>query len=247
MSLVQPRLPRLGLVLPAKDPGAGFEPHLSELVSLATSRGSCEVLVIDDGSIRTDVSSRVYSPAFCLRHVSNMGKGAALRTGFTHFLSSGYEDDDLIGFIDADGDIPASCVFTLASLAADVDLVIGAKTSSYTASPYRKLASGVFSVLTRILMPTSVRQTQVGVKVFKAGFLRRHLSCTVSEGFLLDVELLSCAYQNQDRIRVVGVDCTTAKYESTVTKRHVLQMFVSLCKLSFTTRRGRKFRSHRRI
>jgi glycosyltransferase involved in cell wall biosynthesis len=243
MPSAQSKLPRFGLVVPAKDPGASFEPHMNELVLLASSRGSCEILVVDDGSTRTNVASRVSLPVTCLRHNLNKGKGAALRTGFLHFLSTGYEDDDLIGFIDADGDIPASWAFTLASLAAGADLVIGAKTSSHIASPYRKLASGVFSFLAGILMPTSVSETQVGVKVFKAGFLRRHLPHTVSDGFLLDVELLSCAYQNQSRVHVAGVDYITAKSESTVTKRHVLQMFASLCKLSLMTRRGRKFKT----
>jgi len=233
---------RIGIVLPAKDPGPSFEPHLASVLRHSTLRPGVEVVVVDDGSTGTGISGRVPIPASCLRHESNLGKGAALRTGFHHYLDSGFSDGDLIGFIDADGDIDASYVFTLADTIGSAAAAVGIPADSWSASPLRRLASIGFSTLVSVLMPTGVVRTQVGVKVFKAGFLRKYLGLCTQDGFLLDVELLAAAHHNGEEVVQIGVDFKTAASESTVRPRHVVQMAVGLSRLAVCTRRGRTLR-----
>jgi len=242
-AMAQPyHLPRLGIVIPAKDPGASFDGHLARLLRLAQERTNVDVVVVDDGSTRTDLAPRVPTPAVLLRHESNRGKGAALRTGFTHLLSLGYGAGDLLGFIDADGDIAAEELFRLADLAVGTPGAVGAKTAAHRSSLLRATTSAVFAGLVRLLVPTGMARTQVGVKVFDAGFLARALPHSQEEGFLLDVELLAYAYRNQVSLSQVGVAFTTAATESTVRPKHVRQVAHGLLKLSVRTRRGSRLR-----
>jgi glycosyltransferase involved in cell wall biosynthesis len=242
-------IPRFGIVLPAKDPGLGFIPHLEHVSSLATSHSRCDVVVVDDGSgNKHPFSSTSQYGALCITHPQNLGKGAALRTGFNHLLSS-YTDTDIIGFIDADGDIPADQVFALARVLhespADVVAVVGTKRSqgsTYTAPLLRRLMSRAFSVLSESCMPTNVGDTQVGVKVFRAGFLREVLPKTSSTGFLLDVELLAAATRNDLQVGILPVDIALARHTSTVTLSAVAKMGTGLLELAARTRRGKKFR-----
>lgn len=243
VSMAQPQPPpRLGIVVPAKDPGVSFDGHLGRLLRLAQERTNVEIVVVDDGSVRGDLAPRIPDPAMLLCHESNRGKGAALRTGFTHLLGLGYGDGDLLGFIDADGDIAAEELYRLAALAAGTPGAVGAKTSAHRSSLLRTITSAVFAGLVRLLLPTGIRHTQVGVKVFDAGFLARALPHTREEGFLLDVELLAYAYRNHVPMSQVGVSFTTAATESTVRPRHVRQMALGLLKISARTRRGRRLR-----
>ena len=235
-------LPRLGIVVPAKDPGASFDGHLAKLLRLAQERTNVEVVVVDDGSVRGDLEQRVHAPAMFLRHESNRGKGAALRTGFTHLLGRGFGAGDLLGFIDADGDIAAEELFRLAELAAGTPGAVGAKTDAHRSSLLRATTSAVFAGLVRLLVPTGMARTQVGVKVFDAGFLARALPHSREEGFLFDVEVLAFAYRNRVSLSQVGVVFTTAATESTVRPKHVRQMAFGLLKLSARTRRGRLLR-----
>lgn len=234
--------PRLGIVVPAKDPGVSFDAHLSRLLRLAQERTNVEVVVVDDGSVRGDLAPRVPAPAMFLRHESNRGKGAALRTGFIHLLGLGYKEGDLLGFIDADGDIAAEEFFRLAELSIGTSGAVGAKTLAHRSSLLRATTSAVFAGLVRLLVPTGMDRTQVGVKVFDAGFLGRALPHTQEEGFLLDVELLAYAYRNHVPLSQVGVAFTTAATESTVRPKHVRQMALGLLKISVRTRRGRRLR-----
>jgi len=55
-----------------------------------------EVLVVDDGSSDNTYEKAKMSGASIIRHTTNQGKGAALKTGFKH--SKG----DIVVFIDAD-------------------------------------------------------------------------------------------------------------------------------------------------
>ncbi len=95
--------------------------HISAVVK-ATRKYVDEVIVVDDGS--SDDTFKQAKPAdIVLRHIVNMGKGLAMRTGFEAALR---HKADVIVFIDADGqhkpeDIPK----LLAKLDSGYDMVSG--------------------------------------------------------------------------------------------------------------------------
>ncbi len=80
-------------------PAYNAEDTIGEIIK-GCKRYVRDVIVVDDGSSdRTSLISKAEG-AFVLRHEKNMGKGMALRTGFSYTLSEGY---DGVITIDADG------------------------------------------------------------------------------------------------------------------------------------------------
>ncbi|HEX8152624.1 MAG TPA: glycosyltransferase family 2 protein, partial [Thermoanaerobaculia bacterium] len=101
------------------------------------------VLVIDDGS--TDRTSEVAreAGAIVLRHETNRGKGAALKTGFAYALQHGY--DGVIS-LDADGQHLAGEIakFIAARAGSGADLIIGGRAHLFSGMlPRRRLANRV--------------------------------------------------------------------------------------------------------
>jgi glycosyltransferase involved in cell wall biosynthesis len=154
-----------------------------------------EVVAVSDGS--TDGSEHSIEGVDRRVRVvvlpSNQGKGEALRVGM------GQSAGTRIGFIDADGDIPPALMgqFLAVSLADDPDMVIGSKThpkSENASGGARRLLSALWQVVTRILFQLPVKDSQVGIKLFRADVVHEVLPLTVRRGFSFDLELLVLAH-----------------------------------------------------
>lgn len=87
--------PEVWVVVPAYNEAARLAATLESLLTVATS-----VVVVDDGS--PDDTARVAAqyPVWVLRHVVNLGQGAAIQTGITFSLRQGAE---YVATFDADG------------------------------------------------------------------------------------------------------------------------------------------------
>ena len=91
----------ISVVIPAFDEEAAIASVVAEIdATLRRSGVPAEILVVDDGS--HDRTARVAADACArvLRHRSNRGYGAALKTGITA------ASHDIIAIIDADGTYP---------------------------------------------------------------------------------------------------------------------------------------------
>src|SRR5664280_55916 len=85
-------------------------------------------VVVDDGSADNTVGAARAAGAIVIRHESNVGKGAALKTGFRYLMDSGY--DGAIA-IDADGQHdPAEIPLFIAAAEQGYDMVIGNRMSN---------------------------------------------------------------------------------------------------------------------
>jgi len=127
-----------------------------------------------------------------IRHPCNMGKGAALRTGFTQAKT------DLIAFIDADGDLPPSLLVELlrAQQHFDADIVFGSKLhpeSVVDISALRHIYSTTYRLLMRVLFQLDIRDTQTGIKLFRRDVIETVLPTLRENAFALDLELFIAA------------------------------------------------------
>ncbi len=188
----------LTMVVPYYNPGNRLRPHVEALIAVLKESGlKTEIIAVSDGS--TDASDKSLDglAPWALRSIklpSNQGKGEALRVGLA--MGRGR----YVGFIDGDGDLPASLVgsFIEVALADHPDIVLGSKRhpcSQVIYPPIRRLYSWGYQQLVRVLFGLPVRDTQTGIKVVRRAVLADVLPLMVEKRYAFDLELLVAARQ----------------------------------------------------
>jgi glycosyltransferase involved in cell wall biosynthesis len=193
---------RLSLVMPAYNEAAGIADAVAEaheaLVGLAYE---FELLVVDDGS--TDgTGAKVAELAVLwprvrlLTHSTNLGYGAALRTGFE---AARFE---LVAFTDADGQFFLDDLEDLVTLAHECPVAVGRRVDRK--DPWRRrFLSWGYNGLARLFLGTGVRDCDCALKVFQRDALQYLLP--ESAGFFVNSEMLCRARQFGFAVAEVGV------------------------------------------
>ncbi len=187
-----------------------------------------EIIAIDDGS--TKFSS--YSEAKKVKskkvkvigYKNNMGKGHALKYGFNEVTG------DYVIFMDADLELPPHQIknFMEALKKHKVDVVIGSKRlrgAEVHYPPTRRLMSWVFQMIIRILFGLNVRDTQVGMKLFKYKVLKKVFPKILVKRWAFDVEVLVNANKLGYKIKEIPVRLDF-KFSSGIKKRDVINMLL---------------------
>jgi glycosyltransferase involved in cell wall biosynthesis len=186
--------------MPAFNEASHIERNLRETVdTLAGIDCDFEVIVVDDGS--RDDTWRVaaaslaehYSNVRLLRYDENEGKGNAVMRGTA--VATG----DYIVFLDADMDLhPAQLpAFFDIMTRENADVVIGSKLHPRSDVNYplsRRIVTMGYYTLVRVLFGLPLRDTQTGLKVFKAPVLRRVFPKVLVKRFAADIEMLAVAH-----------------------------------------------------
>ena len=121
-----------------------------------------------------------------LRHATNRGYGAALRTGFEAARF------DLVAFTDADCQFDLTDLGTLAPLAAEYPIVAGYRADRK--DPWRRrFFSWGYNRLARTLLGTRLRDVDCALKVFRRDVLAELLP--ESRGFFVNTEMMTRARQ----------------------------------------------------
>lgn len=210
------------VILPAMNEGHIIEKTLKELTAeLDLCVADYEVIVVDDGS--TD-DTFVAASRFAnqdprinvLAYPENQGKGYALRQGFN--ASRG----DIVIFYDADLDIPPACIQALLEIlnANDLGGVVGSRMhrdSDDHRSLKRKFLSHAVHIFVWTLFRISVKDTQVGLKVFRRQALEPIMGLPRVKGFAFDIELLALARMTGIKIGEAPVRIEYVQQPSTVT------------------------------
>lgn len=164
----------LSVVVPVYNEEDGIEEIANRVLAVGSALkkvgvDTVELLVVDDGSKDRTVDVAENIPGVRLiRHSSNKGYGAALKTGFSK--ASG----ELIGFLDADGTYPPEYFPQLCQSALDgSDLVIGSRMSGTDSKMplTRRIGNFFFAGLLSILGRQKVTDSASGMRVFKREIL----------------------------------------------------------------------------
>lgn len=165
--------------------------HIKEIVTGA--RAHSPVLVVDDGSYDKTASLATAYGASLIRQSPNMGKGAALRTGFRWALSARY---DTVVTLDADGQHdPAEIPHFLTRYeTTHADLIIGARDFSYMPL-IRRVSNTIGQVSFSWALGQPVRDNQSGYRLISWRLMERLLASNES-GFEFEVEMIAvCVHQ----------------------------------------------------
>lgn len=191
---------KVSVVMPAYNEADHIIANLHEtLETFARFAQDFEVIVVDDGSpdrtwlAATKLPERWQPIVRILRYDRNLGKGNALMCG-AHYAAG-----EFIVFLDSDMDLHPQQVpsFFDVMSASNADIVIGSKWhpgSDIDYPPMRRLLSLGYYRMVRMMFGLPVRDTQTGLKLFKAGVLKAVLPKLLAKRFAFDLELLSVAH-----------------------------------------------------
>ena len=224
----------LTLVVPFYNPGAGLRDYLGRVLDVLESTGiTYEVLAVSDGS--TDGSESTIADLLddrcrLLTLPRNTGKGQAVRTGF--LVGAG----TYLGFIDADGDLPADLLahFIERARSDRPEILLGSKRhpgSVVHYPPARRLYSWGFQLLVLGLFHLHVRDTQTGVKLIRRDVLATVLPLMREEGFAFDLELFVLARRYGFGRLVELPVVINQRFKSTVSVRTAAQMLADTTRI----------------
>jgi len=155
-----------------------------------------EIIVVVDGRLDKTyenlqkIKSRLIK---VIAYKENLGKGHAVRTGMLEAKG------DVIGFIDAGMEIDPTGISMLLNhmIWYDADIVVGSKlhpVSQIEYPQFRKILSWGYRSLNRILFGLKVKDTQVGIKLYKRNVVKKVFPKLLVKQFAFDVETLAVAH-----------------------------------------------------
>ncbi len=154
-----------------------------------------EVIVVIDGAEDQSFSEARKIPSPYLSVVgykTNHGKGYAVRYGMAK------SHGDIIGFLDAGGDIRADGLSMMLAHYHwyNADIIVGSKRHPVSKVRYpkeRKFLSWVYQMIIKLLFNLSIRDSQVGMKLFRRKTLEDVLPRLLVKKFAFDIEILAVA------------------------------------------------------
>lgn len=129
-----------------------------------------------------------------LGYRENKGKGFAIKLGVEKAKG------DIIGFIDAGMDLDPSEISIMLDIMDwnKADIVLGSKLHPESKVNYpltRKILSWGYRTLTHLLFGFKVKDTQVGLKLFKGKVAKAVFPKIIVKKFAFDIEVLAVAYK----------------------------------------------------
>ena len=153
-------------------PAHNAEQTISEVVNKTKALGFASI-VVDDGSTDKTYDDAKAAGAIVLKHEKNLGKGAALRTGFRYAQDS---DFDAVITMDADGQHDPALLndFVKMAVSADSVFIVGNRMDSTAGMPLvRVLTNKFMSWLLSKKMGQYVPDTQCGYRFIKKTLLQK--------------------------------------------------------------------------
>jgi glycosyltransferase involved in cell wall biosynthesis len=188
-----------------------------------------EIIVVDDGSIdKTAEIARELSEEAprvrLIRHETNKGYGAALRTGFKNSLK------DYIFFTDGDNQFDIKELSHLLPFIKDFDIVVGYRIKRQD-NFMRQVNAWSFNALIRILFGLKIKDLNCAFKLFRRDVIENVK--IESSGAFINAELLIGAMKKGYKMKEIGVSHYPRQWGSQTgaNLRVIVKAFYELFKL----------------
>lgn len=200
--------------------------NLREVVkSLERFTKDYEIILVNDGSSNNCFEEAKILESAKIRVVGyskNNGKGHAMIYGFR------FARGDFIGFVDCGRDLDPFHLKSFFEILEykKCDVVVGSKRHPQSKIHYplmRRFMSRVYQIINRILFKLEIRDTQVGIKLYKRKVLEKIISKVAVKRFAFDLEFLVLV--NKYNFKVVEAPITMRyRFGSTINSKAVFSM-----------------------
>ncbi|MBK6941012.1 MAG: glycosyltransferase family 2 protein [Planctomycetes bacterium] len=192
-------MPRLLILVPAFNEELGIAATLERLKQVVTPLHA-DILVVDDGSTDRTAELAAATGVRVLRHDTNRGYGASLKTGLRN------TDADWICITDADGTYPCERIPDLVAHMHRYDMVVGARTGTNVAIPLiRRPAKAFLNLLANVLTGQKIPDLNSGLRVFKRSCSERYMHLFPS-GFSFTTTLTMAMLNDDFLVKFVPID-----------------------------------------
>ncbi len=191
-------LKRVGVVIPAYNAAKTLDILVKQLMALGFDEK--HVVIVNDGSndntgqVATDLGVSV------IDHEKNMGKGAALQTGFDFARKMNLER---VFTLDADGQHKVADIKGFLDLTEDFDLLIGTRNHVANMPLLRKLTNRTTSLVVSLLSDKYIPDTQSGFRYLQLRIFEKIR--LKARNFQTESELVVKAARNKYRIGFVPI------------------------------------------
>ena len=246
--------PLLSVVVPVYNGGDEIVDNVGVIRSAVTADlddRDVEIIVVSDGSIdgteevllaaRENVGIRV------IHYDRNLGKGYAVKLG--SLASTG----EWVAIVDADLDLHPSAIpsFLETARREDLDFAVGSKRHPDSVVQYprsRRVASWMYQQLNRLLFRLDVRDTQVGLKVFRGEVADEVVPLLLVKQFAFDLELLAVGRAlGYERMKEMPVRLDYRFTGSAVRSRAVVRALVDTIAIFYRLRILRTYQRKRTL
>jgi len=194
------------VVVPCYNEIGAIDETTRDLAGITAAAGA-ELIVVDDGSVDgtrerlAEIESSGSIPQLSVvRHSTNLGYGAAIKTGVRRARS------ELIVIIDADGTYPCEQIPELVVEAQSADMVVGARIAGKDPQPWiRRSAKNVLRAHCSWLVGERIPDLNSGLRVFRKPIFEQFAKILPS-GFSLTTTITVAMMRN--RFNVVFVPIT---------------------------------------
>lgn len=182
-----------------------------------------EIVVVDDGS--SDGTAGAAEGAGCarvIRHRTNRGYGAALKTGIREARH------DRIVICDADGSYPVAAIPSLARALDQDDMAVGSRTGGRQEGPWmRAPARWVLRVLAQALTGTAIQDLNSGMRAMRRDLVTRFLGI-LPDGFSFTSTITIAALADGFRVSFHPIDYLKRSGRSKIRPVHDMLGFLVL-------------------
>ena len=246
--------PLLSVVVPVYNGGDEIVDNVGVIRAAVTADlddRDVEIIVVSDGSIdgtaevllaaREDVGIRV------IHYDRNLGKGYAVKLG--SLASTG----EWVAVVDADLDLHPSVIPSYLDTARreNLDFAVGSKRHPDSVVQYprsRRVASWMYQQLNRLLFRLDVRDTQVGLKVFRGEVADEVVPLLLVKQFAFDLELLAVGRAlGYERMQEMPVQLDYRFTGSAVRSRAVVRALVDTMAIFYRLRILRTYQRKRAL
>lgn len=185
-----------------------------------------EIVVVDDGSSDKTVELALQTGARVMRHGTNRGYGASLKSGIN---AAKY---DTIAIIDADGTYPAEEIPNMISKLQSADMVVGARIGKKVQIPWvRRPAKWILKQLANYIVGQKIPDLNSGLRVFRRDCVSQYFP-VLSNRFSFTTTVTLALLSDDYRIAYHTIDYSQRIGKSKITPWHFMDFMILILRIS---------------